>query len=434
MDVVNGTFTYHRVGQGLFFSGKVKFNSAEFNFVYDCGSESFKQIKSRIDNFIGTLPENNEYKKKSLNLLIISHFHADHVNGLDYLLDKVKVDTVIIPYISPKELLLYAMANTGEGGNYYELLSNPFKYLINKGVEKIIVIGRGDGGGDDFNFPNIPSEPNTESFNYDKQGDDTKLKDQLFNEYGIKNEELEKKIIPKSHSGYSRSFGIYLFRFFNVRKSIEGPEDLIGIFKEKKLEKCLSQELGIKKLDISILKDDKILEELTKKTDNKFKKCYENSFGEEKLNLTSLVLFNMPLLKERDNCEISMRLCPNIFLCCCPHKIFYKSCCEENCGHFLTGDADLKNSAIFNEFKTHYDKVLDKSLIFQLPHHGSEKNWNSEIKEYLSNNKFFVASAGINNKYNHPSRSVISEIASDGKCPIFVNEQNWFKFDIETRY
>ncbi len=437
--------TYHNVGQGLFFSGKLELDKQdeqkEFNFIYDCGSESLaeSQLKNRIDNFIETLPEKN--RKRFLDLLIISHFHSDHINGLDYLLDKAKVDTVVIPYLSPVEILLYAIVNSRPPFppySYYEFLANPFEYLLEKGVNKIIVIGRGDDDGyrgDDFVPPDVPMKPNEKfSFNYEKQGDlkgNEVVKKQLEDEYGIQELIDKDKIIPKSHYGYSISLGVCLFRFFNARKSIKNFEQKLN-----KLKKCIANEFGIENLSNSILRNESILNELRKKRNNKFRKCYKESFGNDKLNLTSLVLYNLLLFKNEDcYCKIVTRLVPLPYHFYFPYRRYYikwleEHCHNNKCGHFLTGDAELKNNKVFKEFKKHYKRVLDKSLIFQLPHHGSKENWNSNIIQDVTNNEIFVASAGINSKYNHPSWSVFWEIATNYKLPIFINEQNWFEFHI----
>jgi len=37
----NAIFTFHNVGQGLFYSGKIE----NFNFIYDCGSENTTWLK-----------------------------------------------------------------------------------------------------------------------------------------------------------------------------------------------------------------------------------------------------------------------------------------------------------------------------------------------------------------------------------------------------
>ena len=63
-----GSFKFHPVGHGLFYSGifkNSKNDSPVFSFVYDCGGKSTKIVHEAIDK--SGLP-------KTINLLIISHF------------------------------------------------------------------------------------------------------------------------------------------------------------------------------------------------------------------------------------------------------------------------------------------------------------------------------------------------------------------------
>lgn len=58
---IKGTFRFHKVGQGLFYSGILNTGAGRsnrvFNFVYDCGSESPKIFCDReIDDYKMLLP------------------------------------------------------------------------------------------------------------------------------------------------------------------------------------------------------------------------------------------------------------------------------------------------------------------------------------------------------------------------------------------
>ena len=93
-------FTFHKVGEGLFYSGRID----NFNFVYDCGAQCDSQHKSRhlnsvVDNYTSAL----RTAKANVDLLILSHLHEDHVAGLNRLLSQVSVDIVMLPYLPPFE-------------------------------------------------------------------------------------------------------------------------------------------------------------------------------------------------------------------------------------------------------------------------------------------------------------------------------------------
>ena len=100
---MRGTFRFHPVGQGLFYSGLIQKttdgNFRQFSFVYDCGStSSHRFLRREVDDFKELLPLWKNGKKR-LDLLVVSRLHDDHVNGLEYLLRDVEVDTVIMPFM-----------------------------------------------------------------------------------------------------------------------------------------------------------------------------------------------------------------------------------------------------------------------------------------------------------------------------------------------
>ncbi len=66
-----------------------------------------------------------------------------------------------------------------------------------------------------------------------------------------------------------------------------------------------------------------------------------------------------------------------------------------------------------------YEPDLYKADVFKLSHHGSK---NSNYKYFLqkSNAKLFIASAGKNNKYGHPSEELISFIENNLNSKVFI--------------
>ena len=55
------------------------------------------RLKEEIENF---LP-----KDSTIDVLFISHFHADHVNGIKLLAEKYKIKYVVLPQINDYEWL-----------------------------------------------------------------------------------------------------------------------------------------------------------------------------------------------------------------------------------------------------------------------------------------------------------------------------------------
>lgn len=101
------TMTVFPIGQGLFTQCDVKVGGETFRIVYDCGSDSKEQEKT--ESYLELL------RGKKLDLLVISHFHWDHISYISKLLNITKgAHRVWIPYIAPKLRLLSAIYSSIE--------------------------------------------------------------------------------------------------------------------------------------------------------------------------------------------------------------------------------------------------------------------------------------------------------------------------------
>ena len=95
------TRTIHPVGQGAFYSETFKdleTNQPLLTAVYDCGGKE-DTLKKEIDSI------------EELNIVFISHFHSDHINGLETLIDLKKPKMVVVPRISPSRFLVDFVSN-----------------------------------------------------------------------------------------------------------------------------------------------------------------------------------------------------------------------------------------------------------------------------------------------------------------------------------
>ena len=86
------SFTFHNVGQGLFYLGSI----GNFKLIYNVRTQNETLVNLAIERQL------HSWKGKKINLLIISHLHEDHANGVPYLLENVDVDSVILPYLHSK--------------------------------------------------------------------------------------------------------------------------------------------------------------------------------------------------------------------------------------------------------------------------------------------------------------------------------------------
>ncbi|EGR4295930.1 hypothetical protein DDN98_19500, partial [Vibrio cholerae] len=89
--------SFHSIGQGAFYTEEF----SSFTSVYDCGTDTIvgtgksSTQENTIKKEVFSVFNNNA----RVNVLFISHFHRDHVNGLQSLLSRCNVDYVVIPYL-----------------------------------------------------------------------------------------------------------------------------------------------------------------------------------------------------------------------------------------------------------------------------------------------------------------------------------------------
>ena len=97
------SFTAWPVGQGLFTQADIWVGGRFLRVVYDCGTlNENRQVTA--DAFAGL-------KDREINLLVISHFHYDHISRIPELLRCAGgIKEVWIPYLSPKQRFLFALA------------------------------------------------------------------------------------------------------------------------------------------------------------------------------------------------------------------------------------------------------------------------------------------------------------------------------------
>lgn len=106
---------FHPVGHGAFFTEKFQDSGYDdIIVVYDCGCKLNKEeemLKQEVDNFFR--------EGEKINILFISHFDSDHVNGIKYLMSYIDNNTrLLMPfsyeyfYLTEDSPILYYMGQT----------------------------------------------------------------------------------------------------------------------------------------------------------------------------------------------------------------------------------------------------------------------------------------------------------------------------------
>lgn len=393
---MHGIFRFHNVGQGLFYSGRLintndPKNHEHFSFVYDCGSVPSKDSLNReIDSFKKSLPLAGSSGEKRLNLLVISHLHDDHVNGLERLLKGVKVDTVVMPFLDEGLKSLPLLESTEEDEFLSDLYRDPVEWFASKGVRRIFLLVAEDttfekkDGSPDQTMISGESDifVDTERFSYKEKVKDTYI------------------ALLKSHSTIKcRKFG-WEFHFENLKLDPELIDTYTSIVEEHK-DKHGSLEDILKSKHLT-----KVLMEDIRKTPCK-----------NILNRTSVILLHQPIASVA---HVKLRLC-NCRFCrygMPPRRIkniFY--------GSILTGDIHLNKNESFQIIDSPPLKRLYS--VIQFPHHGAYNKRNIDYFGALPTIAT-VLSYGIANRYDHPHGKVVNRL----RRPAFVNEKMSFDYQI----
>jgi len=383
---MEASLMFHNVGQGLFYSGQIKCeNESNFNFVYDCGGVETTP-RSRSLTLDTCIDRHTTYLAgQDIDMLVISHFHSDHINGISKLLEKNKINDIIIPFYTFEERLLIQLheCDTYRTNDQISFLVNPYQFLMDKGVQRIIV---------------ITHQQNNDGMRIDKSIDLDKLISVIpdGNEYDeLRNNnsiivKTDKEPIKKDCWHFAFYADVKFKGKFNSSLAKNRIEDLKNATTEQDRQKAIKE----------------------------IKASYNVSSGQ--MNETSLIMVH-----KCDNCTkpMDMYQFPNI-----GHGILwsYKRChsslINEPQIHILTGDFNFKTTC-WNDVKKHFGTFIDsENLVMQIAHHGSIDNWDIKILADAEHS-LFVIPFGAKNRYGHPSIEVEKDIVVSNNCLFEVTEK-----------
>lgn len=149
------------VGHGGFHVGALGAECPSVRWVYDCGAwrtAGKMALRREVDRFHALLGAENR-----LDLLFISHFDADHVDGLDLLLkwgrpEPLQVDTVVMPYLQPADALVVGAAADRMTANLIQIITKPEEWAAQRGVRRLVRL-RPDEGEGTVGLPLHPEGP-----------------------------------------------------------------------------------------------------------------------------------------------------------------------------------------------------------------------------------------------------------------------------------
>ncbi|MCM1355109.1 MAG: hypothetical protein NC212_01720 [Staphylococcus sp.] len=218
--------TFFSVGMGLFAVEKIN----DVSIVYDCGSlPKIQRVNNAVNRIKGPfhnlpLVAATHDGTPKIDILFISHFHLDHINGIKALLTTCKVSCVILPMLPTLSRFMNYIINRGND-RMRDFFVDPVSYLHNLSPSsKIITVEMPD---DDI----LP----------DHRMDNDEPKERKIDERATTIQELKETISPI----YSFSLNAnpeWIYRIFNPK--------LLSIHEEQQILTSLGLDSGAKFSDL----------------------------------------------------------------------------------------------------------------------------------------------------------------------------------------
>ncbi len=355
------------VGHGFFHTASVSVNGTTYRYVYDCGAAKKVTIEQQVDRY--SKNEELENRPNELDMVVISHFHADHIKGLPHLFSKFKVKKLVIPYLA-KNFKLVALAHLASSGpNVWTDLSglviDPADWLSRQDQDTEIV-EIADEGGEPFDVPNIPNDGNGVSLGVGR--------------------------VNHSSAGaiFSAKQAFWTFKFYvqNLPSiAIEIVQKLVDEFG------CTEDQLQQNLENISWV------EANWQKVKDHF-----NKLGSNKQNATSLCMYS----GTNDRLEFDLvRHSSSLGSCSCKYRYYYHW--PSGIGWIGTGDAEFKDVNKTDAFVMHFGNLLDRTDTLTIPHHGSKDNYNARLGD-IGVQHIITSDHIVDPKDHHPASEVMTNL------------------------
>jgi beta-lactamase superfamily II metal-dependent hydrolase len=392
--VCKAHMTQWAVGQGGFWttSGTYRNGGAHrrFELVYDCGSST----NGGLDQALSTYrPANN-----TIDYLFISHLDRDHTSGLETLLEKCQIDTVVMPFLPPAATVLsaarFAAHDALDDTQVRALLTDPGVYLHERGVKRVLLVQPApeDERGEPPSTPVLEPLPSDNDLS-EAIGPFRDIITRRPTGPAVQSPYQRTEVIPYASTFWlagadRRVFWqlvpyVHPFEPLRIGRFMQSAYGLLD--KEKSRAGTTSTQEALK----SIISSPQGLGDL--------KRLYKLVRSDH--NCVSMSLFSCPepMTRSASYFETAVRTFGRR-----TRRIHHTS---PRFGWMQTGDSTLANTAYRNAWLTHYAAHLTRVGVHVLPHHGSRHNFHREL---LATNAPTVtlACAAHKNSYKHPSRTV----------------------------
>lgn len=397
---------FHSAGQGLFATGEIfevpRSHPQVFRWVYDCGSTSGRKtvLKESIDSYVSSFPTGQD---RIVDLVVISHFDRDHINGLVDLLHRARIHTLLIPLlpITTRAALLLAEKDDANS-DLARFLFDPAAFVASirqgdQGVEQIIFVPSSNGiagdtaagviddGQDDFGGLNYPRDPKSS---------------EIIEAHGLSSDGGIKLSVVRTH-------GVMCVR--NWWEFVPYNDAAVPA-----LSSAVTAQVEILVRKFKTALDKKVRKVIL----DKLKKIYEAHFPTQELrNRISLFLFGGPMGETKSlGSEVLVEGDPY------PYHLS-RHFVEIEGGYGLnsvlyTGDGYLDTRESLKALRAYLGpERMERICAFQVMHHGARDNWFRGLADEISP-LVSIFSSDPDHHYGHPHPEVLRDFWMHGPLQV----------------
>lgn len=396
---------FHSVGNGTFKTGSIFnwSNGKQFNWVYDCGSTS----PSTLNRIFRDITMHKGWPSY-IDMLVLSHFDDDHVNGVETLLKHNHVKSLVLPFSEWAQSVreISVLGKKGVSPSTALLQLDPLQWLASRDldgrVEEVVLV---QGGSD---------RPSPVSDNFPRDDDSRAFSENYFT-FSQRSVPGTTKIktMRHNHPIYSPKSD-FEFVFYNAEKDFTE----LGLIVQKGGQWCTKKSgrpLTDVKSDIqntiesiNLHNPSSTMPQGWRKT---LKSCYEKHFGQtgKAKNNISLCMYTGPARKVVSNFWVTRKSLVQYYPFNPKYRFYpqYPLFLTSRLATLCTGDITL-NSSVIADFKSHLgSQRWDKIGLIQVPHHGSQHSWKCGNAALLAPAQFLNCASG--SKY-HPHPKVVKDL------------------------
>lgn len=474
-------FIAHPVGQGLFYSGHVSISDNGvpplpadiFNFVFDCGSLNKTNASDEVVHYRShRLPE-----ETNLDMLVISHFDADHVSHINELLAGKKVKKLVLPFATLEERLYLVLKYITQRGRGRQGGDSPIGFMLdplgslgdNLDDDSTIYIANSDEPKKPFDGPKELTfnesndvDGNSGNFEFSIPGAEPILSGD--NPFEGVNTQVSARIMKFDDSKKGvlnyrvRSGAIMEFLFYRRDLGPQNDAFFKAIYEAFLKKYRLKPSVSLDELNelVKGIRGATNIKKIFRDVKKAFPGIDPPGRDIADLNTTALCMLHynlkpiytsiLPVLdwdgeintiKKFDGTNRT-RMEEHM---CCLYRYIYGPLHEEypftrfpNC--LLTSDTFLKTTGEVDELYNKYRNYWERFWLFQLPHHGSTASAGVELLNQLPRvqllAKFISHGAKKIRRWQHPSPQLIADLKAAGHDyhVLPVNEFAGLRFEL----